>query len=608
MEASQVPKIIRWRIYLQGFNFLVRHISGRENVVADCLSRLHTDDDSPHSVQALEETAERDPISSDPKTLLSSVHNGRMGHFGARKTWTALNQHFPGHRIPFRVVEDFVATCPTCQKDRLGMTDTLQPVVRHLKPEHHRSVVGIDTLTVTPPDDYGNSYVTVVVNHFTKLVALYPSKSHDAKASADALTQYFCTYGLFDCIMTDPGTEFKNQLMEHLTRYFGIRHRFSIVDRPQSNGVEGSNKQILRHLKALVIDERLMHSWSSPTVLCLIQFLINSQLSSETGQIPLITTFGRQDELYSKLPEEGDSAALTHAYVKLLDENLRNIRAASKAYQLKLVKERTSKTPAEKQNMFQPGDYVLWQLNPEENLPSKLTAKFAGPYEVLQQSKNDVDCKHVTLGHIKTFHVSRLKLFFGSKDEAIRAALHDQSQYEIDKILSYSGDPMKRITMDFKTLFKDGSIVWVPYGQDIFSTVQFEEFCLSRSELVYLTYTAEVAATFIKRDSTKPILDVKPGEHVLVSLRYFGHLWFDSLAVLPDRYESDYRVECVYGAWVGKSRTKIDIKAPIFNITLTVSYLFVKLYGSSALKASDPTVKIVDKSLLAKFPMLKPSY
>lgn len=51
--------------------------------------------------------------------------------------------HFPGHRILYRYVQDFVSRCPVCQKDRLGMTDTLPPLVRHLKPLHHRSIVGV---------------------------------------------------------------------------------------------------------------------------------------------------------------------------------------------------------------------------------------------------------------------------------------------------------------------------------------------------------------------------------------------------------------------------------------------------------------------------------
>jgi hypothetical protein len=40
METSQVAKIIRWRIFLQNFDFMIRHISGPANKVADWLPRL----------------------------------------------------------------------------------------------------------------------------------------------------------------------------------------------------------------------------------------------------------------------------------------------------------------------------------------------------------------------------------------------------------------------------------------------------------------------------------------------------------------------------------------------------------------------------------------
>ena len=46
--------------------------------------------------------------------------------------------------------------------------------------------------------------------------------------------------------------------MEDLNKYLGYtEHRVSLVDRHTSNGVEGTKGQILRHIRALCMEERV---------------------------------------------------------------------------------------------------------------------------------------------------------------------------------------------------------------------------------------------------------------------------------------------------------------------------------------------------------------
>jgi len=40
LEKSQAPKLIRWRLRLQEYLFTIEHIPGKDNVIADALSRL----------------------------------------------------------------------------------------------------------------------------------------------------------------------------------------------------------------------------------------------------------------------------------------------------------------------------------------------------------------------------------------------------------------------------------------------------------------------------------------------------------------------------------------------------------------------------------------
>ncbi len=539
--------------------------------------------------------------------VIRQVHNPRMGHHGVRGTYRLLNTHFPGHRIPWRVVNDFVTSCAWCQKDRLGMADSLQPIVRHLKPVHRRAVVGVDSLTVTPADKHGNWLLIAIVNLMTKFTALYAASKHDAQTVASALFQFFCSYGIFDSIVTDPGSEFMNEVVQYLTRWLGITHKVSLVDRHESNGVEGTNKQVLRHLKAIVMEERVKDQWSSPTILPAVQFLINNQASEETGVVPFHATFGSIDATYGRMGEGGDSVHRVNAYIRLLDDNLRMLSDITKQHQAKLIAERTAKTPPEQQNQYQSGDLVLWQLNPNDHLPSKLTPKFLGPYEVIKQYKNDVTCKHIVLGNIKEFHVTRLKIFHGSTEEAIRIAKLDNDQYTIRRIIAYKGDPEVRTTMEFEIEFEDNSIVWLPWTKDIFDSVPYEDFCRSKPELFLLIHDTKTAKKLVQELNQSPITTVKPGDIVFVDLRCYGSTWYHSLP-LPDVLHNTYLLEYRYTRWIGKNNRKIEAVCKIFKEKFAVDHFFVKSYGSSFFSLPPGNMyQLVDENMVKQYPMLLPT-
>ena len=72
------------------------------------------------------------------------------------------------------------------------------------------------------------------------------------------------------------------EVVQQLSEWMGIRRVISLVDRHESNGVKGTNKQILRHLRLLVNDLRIPKKWSDPTSLSLVLFAINDGVDSET--------------------------------------------------------------------------------------------------------------------------------------------------------------------------------------------------------------------------------------------------------------------------------------------------------------------------------------
>ena len=258
IEKSEVPIVVRWRVFLQSFVMFVRHISGAKNTVADWLSRMHAYLGSERAISLIseyhgevscildcmfgyEEKAEDRadmvmPVEQEqkvwtPEEMFAEVHGGRKLHFGARRTWVRLNQRFPGHRIPFRQVQQMVADCSLCQKDRLGMEGYVEPIYRHLKPDYLRKAVGVDTLTVTPVDDYGNTCLIVIVEFFTKYVWAMPASEFTAHTMATALFTYFCTFGMFDELWSDPGSDLLSAVVAQLSEWMGVKRVISLVDR-----------------------------------------------------------------------------------------------------------------------------------------------------------------------------------------------------------------------------------------------------------------------------------------------------------------------------------------------------------------------------------------
>jgi len=625
IEKSTVPIVVRWRVYLQSFQIWLRNIPGKQNIVADWMSRMyhlvepipkhfdgailpetsklkthgvHDDvqedivEEHPPPKEAIETIVLDDvaPIAVEatpvvhqihpPEYYLEKVHGGRSMHKGARRTWLALNKHFPGHKIPFSFVAEWVMACPRCQKDRLTMTNGIEPVVRHLKPPHQRSRIGVDRLTVTPPDDRGNCNLIVIVEHFTKYVSAYPATDYTALTLAKCLFSHFCTFGLFDELWSDPGSDLMSEVIIHLNEWFGIRHVVSLVDRHESNGVEGTNKQILRHLRTLCHDKRLERRWSDPTVLALILFTINDEVNSETGIRPLDAKFGSEDGTYFKLPETGTFPEIASTWFRNLNTDLSVIRQISKSYQVELIRERTAcNPPADAQNLFQPGDLILYRYPVGKPKPTKLSSPYLGPYKVIQQIKNDVQARHMTMGTIRTFHVTDIQLFIGNEDEARRLSQTDADQHQIQQIRAYIGDPSTRSTCEFEVEFADGSVLWLPWSKDLFTTVYYEDFCRSNPELFPLLFTVDEAKTQVRSVRKQAITLVQPGVIVYIPLRHVCPYWYDTLE-LDDPYHVIYVFRLHYTEWVNSSHKFIRATIPVFNYAVpSLDNYFVTFYG-----------------------------
>ena len=374
----------------------------------------------------------------------------------------------------------------------------------------------------------------------------------------------------------------------------------SLTDRHESNMVERTHRETLRFLSALVHDERLQDCWGEPECYMVIQFILNDEISSETGLSPFEFTFGTIDKPYFKLSDAVSDSVDTTEYLSLINQNLRTIREIACDVQRKIQAKRKSKTPPETLTEYQPGQLVLFQPNSSKFKPSKLYPRFKGPYEVVSTYKADITCTHIVMRFEVVFHMSWLKPFFGTHDEAFRIALVDYNQYEVRKIVAYRGDPEKRSTMDFLVLFSDDSQVWIPYNSDLATARAFQQYCKDVPVLFPLLFSAKEAKEQRLRMRKQQIDGVQPGQEVYINLRAWGADFYDALS-LPDCYVTNYVVLCRYKRWAGKRRLRIDLYCPLFDTTYEWSAYDVYCYGL-CFDFNPSTMVLVDSEFCKSFP------
>jgi len=183
---------------------------------------------------------------------------------------------------------------------------------------------------------------------------------------------------------------------------------------------------------------------------------------------------------------------------------------------------------------------VLWnpREHPNDFLPAKLSPKWLGPYEVIEQKKNDVKCVHLCLRTTMELHVTRLKPFFGSREAAMALAQLDQNQFRIFSFNWFTGNPHLRTSMQFNVSFED-EIVILPYSADLAGSQQFDAYVHSKPVLFPLRFeTAIEAKRHVAAIARLSITTVTIGDEAYLDLRFFDGLtsaWYDHIG-LPHRH------------------------------------------------------------------------
>lgn len=419
LYRASAPKLIRWRLRLQEFDYTVVHIPGTDNVVADALSRCF--------------------VLTATEGLISAAHNSTIGHGGIKLTIDRLKAQDHTWDTMKQDVEAYIRSCPVCQKCRLGQ-GSMAAAQHSTSASQPFEVVAFDTMGPFPEDVFGNRYIIAAIDCFSRFIELRATPGVSALDAARVLLDIFGRYGAPKSVRTDQGTQYTSRVISNFLSLCGSERQLTLAYRPQANGiVERANAEIGRHLRALVMDHRLRDSWSQ--ALPLVQRILNATPHSALGTAPSRILFGQYVSLdrgildtQAPIQEEGRMVGVED-YVQQLKEQQETILRLSQEYLQSVIDERLTHNPAQPTS-FEQGDYVL--VSYPSRPPSKLTPQWRGPLVVTDVKGSTYSCQDLCTLKVSQFHLERLKLYTMDRtSDPVAIAAADADEWEVEAIVDH---------------------------------------------------------------------------------------------------------------------------------------------------------------------------
>ena len=157
------------------------------------------------------------------------------GHNGSRRTYNCLKRQYywPGIR------KQIFKHCKKCKECVLQNQGQPEKGFGHFDSlDLPMEFICIDLVgPIHPPSSRGNKYVLTVIDMLTAFTIAVPIKNNNAETICEAYRDdVYCIFGGSSRMLTDNGSEFKNKEMHKVCDTLGLKHIFSPVYTPQSNG------------------------------------------------------------------------------------------------------------------------------------------------------------------------------------------------------------------------------------------------------------------------------------------------------------------------------------------------------------------------------------
>jgi transposase InsO family protein len=343
-----------------------------------------------------------------------------IGHMGYRKTLEYIRRWFwwPS------VVEDIDSFCKSCGRCQVIKASRQKPAGwLHTMPIPSRpwQSVGMD-FTGPFVEIEGHNYILLVICRFTGMVHLIPTNT---RISAGDVARIYIKeivrlHGVPESIVSDRDSKFNSEFWREISSSLGQRLLMSTAYHPQTDGSSERGIQTMSQILRAVVND-YQTNWVDQ--LPMVEFAMNSSISSSTGYAPFESNYGWLPRLI-----QGVGTEPPHGGVAQIIENIKDV--FDKTYdKLTAQRERqavqANKRRREGQN-FKEGDEVLLStenLNLPKGRARKLCPKYVGPYKVLEDEHKTSNYRLKLPPDLSrrrvhdVFHENVLKPFVRNNDE-----------------------------------------------------------------------------------------------------------------------------------------------------------------------------------------------
>lgn len=433
-QRKLTPKQARWQEFLAEFDFEWIHRPGKENAVADSLSRKQVGEyvAAISSVTSDFRKQIRSESQNDPtcltlkkrveegtvrrywlsggllftkggracvpgngklrRKLLRETHDPQWaGHPGVERMRALLPRRYFWPKV-FNDIEAYVKSCLVCLQDKVERkkeAGLLQPLPI---PDRPWQSVSMDFIGGFPKVD-GLASILVVVDRFSKYAVFIGAP---AACPADVAAELFFKnvvkhFGLPEEIISDRDTRFAGRFRTRLFNLMGSELSFSTANHPQTDGqTERLNALLEEYLRHYVTASQ--RNW--PDLLDVAQFSYNLHRTKSTGMSPFELVNGQQPVTPHEVAVQatGGSCPAAYRFAKNKGELIEEARDSLAVAQqrMKLYADRNRRDLE-----FQVGDQVMLKLAPQiwNKISSKtvhrgLVPRYDGPFEAVERVGN----------------------------------------------------------------------------------------------------------------------------------------------------------------------------------------------------------------------------